>query len=271
MITLLSVRCCFINQTDDYRLKPDIHVKKSPSQRAPMPHPCGPAIATGSTKVSGDIRCLGTGEDWVNSGLLVRVAHHDLLTFEDKGTGITDCSPTAGLTSPSSTNVPVLNVGSEPTPNADKVVSDNNSGPRSSLAVKESTLITDGQFMDTVFAKTGLHISLFNKLDEIRLLFRKSKIAVFSFSETWLDSSISDAEIEITNYTVVRKDRNRRGGGVCVYARADIGFHVRTELGHADVEAVWLYILLPKSKPILIGACYRPPEQQNFYELLEET
>ena len=43
------------------------------------------------------------------------------------------------------------------------------------------------------------------------------------------------------------------------------------ELDHADVEAVWLDLLLPKSKPILIGACYRPPDQHNFYELLEET
>ena len=45
---------------------------------------------------------------------------------------------------------------------------------------------------------------------------------------------------------------------------------LRPELDHADVEAVWLDILLPKSKPILVRACYRPPDQHNFYELLEE-
>ena len=94
---------------------------------------------------------------------------------------------------------------------------------------------------------------------------------MLSFSETWLDSSKSDSEIEIENYTVVRKDRNRKGGGVCVYIRADIGFNVGPELDLADVEAVWLDILLPKFKPILVGARYRPPDQTNFYELLEVT
>lgn len=28
-------------------------------------------------------------------------------------------------------------------------------------------------------------------------------------------------------------------------------------------------ILLPKSKPILVGSLYRPPDQRDFYELLE--
>ena len=34
---------------------------------------------------------------------------------------------------------------------------------------------------------------------------------------------------------------------------------------------MWLDILLPKCKPIIVGTCYRPPDQYKFYELLEET
>ena len=85
-----------------------------------------------------------------------------------------------------------------------------------------------------------------------------------------MDDSFKDAEIELENYLIVRRDRNRRGGGVCIYVRADIGFNNRTDLYSDQIEAVWLDILLPKSKPILIGACYRPPDQTQFYELLEE-
>ena len=57
---------------------------------------------------------------------------------------------------------------------------------------------------------------------------------------------------------------------MCIYVRADIGFNHRTDLYSDQIEAVWLDILLPKSKPILIGACYRPPDQTQFFELLEE-
>ena len=33
---------------------------------------------------------------------------------------------------------------------------------------------------------------------------------------------------------------------------------------------MWVDILLPKSKPILVGICYRPPDQSNFVDLFEE-
>ncbi|XP_060780219.1 uncharacterized protein LOC132888186 isoform X2 [Neoarius graeffei] len=38
-----------------------------------------------------------------------------------------------------------------------------------------------------------------------------------------------------------------------------------------DLEAVWVNILLPKTKPILLSACYRPPDVNNFYNILEEV
>ncbi len=59
--------------------------------------------------------------------------------------------------------------------------------------------------------------------------------------------------------------------GVCVYVRSDIGFNQRMDLNNDQIEAVWLNILLPKSKPILVGACYRPPDQTMFYEILDEV
>lgn len=32
---------------------------------------------------------------------------------------------------------------------------------------------------------------------------------------------------------------------------------------------MWSEIILPKTRPILVGVCYRPPKQNNFYELSE--
>ncbi len=47
-------------------------------------------------------------------------------------------------------------------------------------------------------------------------------------------------------------------------------FKERKDLDRATIEAVWLDIFLPKSKPILVGICYRPPDQNDFYERLDE-
>ena len=55
--------------------------------------------------------------------------------------------------------------------------------------------------------------SLSSKLDELRdLLERESGLCmVFGLSETWLDGSIADAEVEIAGFRSYRRDRGVRG------------------------------------------------------------
>ena len=83
------------------------------------------------------------------------------------------------------------------------------------------------------------------------------------------DDSITDAEIAINGYSVLRHDRNREGGGVCEYIRNDIAFNPRKELQNNCTETIWFDLLLPKSKPIIIGVCYRPPEDPDFLSHFE--
>lgn len=45
----------------------------------------------------------------------------------------------------------------------------------------------------------------------------KSKASVIAVSKTWIDNSVTNSEIFIEGYHILRKDRNRSGGGVCVY------------------------------------------------------
>ena len=94
---------------------------------------------------------------------------------------------------------------------------------------------------------------------------------MITLSETWLDDSVTDSEISINDYCLVRRDRNRNGGGVCMYIRKDISFSHRTELDSNGLEILWCDILLPKSKPIVVGACNRPPKQNDFIEKFEEV
>ena len=97
----------------------------------------------------------------------------------------------------------------------------------------------------------------------------KSRATVICITETWLDETVWDPEISIPEYKLLRKDRNRDGGGVCMYIRSDIPHRVRIDFQHPELETVWAEILLPKTRPILVGTCYRPPKQMNFYDLME--
>lgn len=127
------------------------------------------------------------------------------------------------------------------------------------------------------FRKKGLHClhlnvrSLPPKIDELRLIAQSTNAAVIGVSETWLDETVNDSEIEIPNYNIQRMDRNRDGGGVCIYIRADLAYNPRMDLHHNDIESTWVDILLPKSKPILIGICYRPQTNAAFFSTLEDS
>ena len=56
--------------------------------------------------------------------------------------------------------------------------------------------------------------SLIHKFDDVVCLMKSVLPEVLAISETWLDSSVPDGEIEIPGYSVFRCDRSGRGGGV---------------------------------------------------------
>ena len=78
---------------------------------------------------------------------------------------------------------------------------------------------------------------------------------------------IRNSEAEIHGCMILSRDRNREGDGVCVYIRREIAFNARNDTG-GDLETIWTEVYLPKTKPILVGVCYRPPKQLAFFSLL---
>nr|XP_053634209.1 uncharacterized protein LOC128689774 [Cherax quadricarinatus] len=122
------------------------------------------------------------------------------------------------------------------------------------------------------FMKTGLHFihvnarSLLPKLAEIRILANKIRAAVITISESWLDDTVTDDEVKLEGYNIKRLDRNRKGGGVCAYIRNDLAYNPRPDLNNNKLEILWFEVLLPKTKPILVGTSYRPPTQDQFLE-----
>jgi hypothetical protein len=61
--------------------------------------------------------------------------------------------------------------------------------------------------------------SLYKHIDEIRYILMSSPLEVLAINESKLDNTITDGEIHIPGYVIIRKDRNRHGGGVAIYIK----------------------------------------------------
>ena len=81
-------------------------------------------------------------------------------------------------------------------------------------------------------------VSLPKRFDEINLTMSNKLLDIMSVSETRLNSTITDGMIHVDGYDIIRKDRSRNGGGVCIYLRSSINYQIRQDLIPADLEAI---------------------------------
>ena len=80
-----------------------------------------------------------------------------------------------------------------------------------------------------------------------------------AINETRLDPTISDGLVSIEGYDMLRADRNRNGGGVCMYIRCHVNYENRPELVPSDPEAVCVEIKQANSQSFIVSSIYRPP------------
>ena len=113
--------------------------------------------------------------------------------------------------------------------------------------------------------------SLLRHVDELRLMLSDSEIDVFDINESKIDNTVKDSEISIPGYNMIRRDRNRFGGGVVVYIREIHSFCERKDLNSDDLEMICIEICKTRSRPFLISAWYRPPNSEiklfDFFEI----
>ena len=112
--------------------------------------------------------------------------------------------------------------------------------------------------------------SILSKFEEIKIIAHRTKAAVIGISESKLDETVLNSEILIPGYQILRSDRNRNGGGVLCYIRDTICFKRREKIS-TEIENIFFDILLPQTKPILIGNIYRPPDQSGFLDKLSNA
>ena len=116
----------------------------------------------------------------------------------------------------------------------------------------------------------GLHFchlninSLLSKIDELRDIINYIRPAILGITESKLDSSVTNAEVNINGYSIIRNDRNRNGGGVACYIRNNLCFNIKNIFSNS-IEQVFFEILIPKVEPIAIRTFYRPPNENDFF------
>ena len=104
--------------------------------------------------------------------------------------------------------------------------------------------------------------SIYNKIDSLKLLLNEKPFDIFTISETWLNSDITDGEISIPGYTFSRNDRNgRSGGGTLAFVRDGIPYKIRTDLLSSKIESTVIEITRPKCKSLFIFTIYKAPDQ----------
>jgi hypothetical protein len=104
--------------------------------------------------------------------------------------------------------------------------------------------------------------SLLPKIDEVRYILHKTDIDILGVNETWLDSSIEDNIISIDGFNLFRHDRDRHGGGVCIYVRDTL--QCKRITNTHNIESVWLDVGKGTDK-YFIGSMYRPPSAGPTY------
>jgi exonuclease III len=101
-------------------------------------------------------------------------------------------------------------------------------------------------------------------LIQVREFAKYENIDVLTISETWLNSTVTNKEINIDGYKLHRLDRlHKKGGGVCLYIRNDIKANILKDISHisdCNFHQLWLQLQYKKLKSLVVCVTYRPPD-----------
>ena len=100
--------------------------------------------------------------------------------------------------------------------------------------------------------------SVLPKLDELAATCGACDPDIVCIVESWLCSEIGDEEIFLPNYSAVRLDRNRHGGGILMFIKSTLLYDIVLP-GSAGLELIFPCILLPCNRKVCLGIFYEPP------------
>ena len=123
---------------------------------------------------------------------------------------------------------------------------------------------------DLLMSSQSKRRSIRDKFDEVKLLSKLCSFDILAITDTYLDGNISNKQLEIEQYRIVRRDRNTGfiGGGCLVYVAYHICFSRLKSLESSDIEGIWLKIKL-NSTTLALGTVYRPPSDSASFQRLD--
>ena len=91
----------------------------------------------------------------------------------------------------------------------------------------------------------------------------KNEFDIFTISESWLDSTVTDIEADIPGYNIFRLDRSTKtGGGVCAFVSERFKIERLDDLSSispSGLHQLWLKVQVRNCKSFIICTVYRPP------------
>ena len=110
---------------------------------------------------------------------------------------------------------------------------------------------------------------LTSKFHEVQMILNDVKFDILGITETHLSEDVSNDWLSISNYNLVRKDRDRHGGGVLIYFKESLTIHPVHTWDTYNIESTWLNVTM-RSQSFLVGCIYRPPQDVLFFESFRE-
>lgn len=119
--------------------------------------------------------------------------------------------------------------------------------------------------------------SLIGHIVELKDYLYQTNFDLFAISETWLTPAVSDNDVAIDGFTIIRADRcqTKRGGGVCLYIKNTLKYNKLNYNHTATFEQLWINVII-KNKTIIFGVVYKPPISNcnqfidNFEDVVSE-
>ena len=112
---------------------------------------------------------------------------------------------------------------------------------------------------------------------ELRELALEWKSSIITVLETWLNTSVTSAEMQINGYKLHRLDRLHKGvGGVCAYIHRDLKSCIiknLSSISDQNFHQLCLNVHYKKLKSVVICVSYRPDNSplSSFEELLKPS
>ena len=110
--------------------------------------------------------------------------------------------------------------------------------------------------------------SLSKNIDNLKLLLGslQKSFSTICVSETWL-TDLSSGEVEIPGYKSISSHHvNKPGGGTGIYLQEHFEYSLRSDCNHSNpdaIESLFVEIHNRHGKNIVVGAIYRPPNQNT--------